>query len=129
LFFVCLIVVDGFDDVDLVGSVKIGGVGVVVLMVVDGFDDVDLVGSVKIVVVGVVVLMVDDGFDAVDLVGSVKIGVVLMYWIVGDGLSSSEGIALVVVLDVVMLLVRCVNSIGLLWVQLKKNGHTCWCIT
>jgi hypothetical protein len=94
---------------------------VVCLIVVDGFDDVELVGSVRIVVVGVVVLMVDDGLDAV-----VKIGFVLMYWIVGNGLSSSEGIALV---DVVMLMVRCVNSIGLMFVQLKKNGHTCWCIT
>ena len=85
MFFVCLIVVDGFDDVELVGSVRI-----------------------------VVVLMVDDGLDAV-----VKIGFVLMYWIVGNGLSSSEGIALV---DVVMLMVRCVNSIGLMFVQLKKKG-------
>ena len=97
---------------------------VVCLIVVDGFDDVELVGSVRIVVVGVVVLMVDNGLDAV-----VKIGFVLMYWIVANGFSSSEGISLVDVIDVFMLMFRCVNSIESIFVQLKNNGHTCWYIT
>ena len=70
-----MIVVDGFlsdDGVDLVGSVKLGVVGVVVLMVscvnvrlywivVDGFsssEGVALVVSVKLVVLAVVMLLV-----------------------------------------------------------------------
>ena len=67
-----MIVVDGFDDVYLVGSVKIGVVGVVVLMVscvnvrlywivVDGFsssEGVPLVVSAKLVVLAVVILLV-----------------------------------------------------------------------
>ena len=128
MFFVCLIVVDGFDDVELVGSVRIVVVGLFVLMVDDGLDVVvkigfELVGSVRIVVVVGFLLMVDDGLDVV-----VKIGLVLMYWIVANGFSSSEGISLVDVIDVFMLMFRCVNSIESLFVQLKNNGHTSWYI-
>ena len=125
-------------DVELVVSLRIVVVGLFVLMVDDGLDVVvkigfELVGSVRIVVVVgsvrivVVVgflLMVDDGLDVV-----VKIGLVLMYWIVANGFSSSEGISLVDVIDVFMLMFRCVNSIESLFVQLKNNGHTCWYIT